>query len=278
MNYNWSDSFRKVLADAIADMAATGYVSRERIDQWIVRLRNVAERDLGPESQIDEATARQLGMIFERLAEKGGIERYVPGVSRYTLAMVKPQLRAELDRRILASADLIKLHRRDAIDRTLARLVGWSTSIPPGGDGTIDKREVRSTIGKSMAQFKFERRRVDVDQGHKLIANVSNLVATDAGAIAGIWHSHGEHDRSYNARKEHLARAGKLYLIRDSWAHRDGLVKPMHGYMDEIDMVGQLPFCRCFYQYVTSPRRLPDEMLTRAGQRWIEETKARMAA
>ena len=129
-----------------------------------------------------------------------------------------------------------------------------------------------------MAQFKFERRRVDVDQGHKLIANVSNLVATDAGAIAGIWHSHGEHDRSYNARKEHLARAGKLYLIRDSWAHRDGLVKPMHGYMDEIDMVGQLPFCRCFYQYVTSPRRLPDEMLTRAGQRWIEETKARVAA
>ena len=133
---------------------------------------------------------------------------------------------------------------------------------------------MKSKIGDDLARLKLEKRLAAIDQAAKLQANASHIVATDAGAIGGIWHSHGEHDKSYDARKDHLARAGKIYLIRDSWADRDGLLKPVNGYMDEITMPAQEFCCRCFYQYVTSPRRLPPEFLTQKGRDWIEKGRA----
>src|SRR6202012_3807541 len=108
---------------------------------------------------------------------------------------------------------LIKVRKSEAVGRTLQRLLGWATSIPPGGDEAINRREVKTEIGKSVSQFKFECRRVEIDQSAKLIANVSNIVAMDSGAIAATWHSHGERDKAYNARKDHLERAGKVYVI-----------------------------------------------------------------
>jgi len=263
-------SFTRLLADAVADMSTSGYVSRERIEMWLSLLRNAAERELGPVTNIDDMVKRGLGATFKKLVDDGKVITYVPGVARFNIQMVRPQLRAELDRRIMASADLIKLHRREVIERTLQRFTGWSTSIPPGGDDTIDKRETRTDIGKSLAQFKYERRRVDIDQGHKLIANISEIVGLDAGAIAGVWHDHGEHDKAYNARPDHMDRAGKIYLVRDSWAHSEGLIKALNGYTDEITKPAQEPFCRCRYTWITSPRRLPDQFLTNKGQEWVE--------
>jgi hypothetical protein len=262
-------AFHEVLAHAISEIAATGYVQPDRIDYWAARLRNAAEQALGAEEVINRDTARRLGAVYDRLIERGKIVERVPEVSRFTLVQVKPKLRAELDRRIIASADLIKMDRRGAVEHTLDRLRGWSTSIPPGGDDTIDKRQVRATLGKPISEFKYARRRVDIDQSHKLIANISEIVANDAGAIAGIWHDHGEHDKAYDARKEHLARAGKIFLVRDSWAHKQGLLRAVNGFTDEIDRPAQLVFCRCFYQWLTSLRRLPDEFLTRAGQEFV---------
>jgi len=271
-------TLNQILTAAITELSETGYISPERIDFWLNEIRRAADMDLGPESFVDRDTRAKLSAVYDRLIERGKINTYVPGVTRFDLSMIRPELRAELDRRILASADLIKLHRREAVEHTLQRFRGWSTSIPPGGDGSIDKRETRTSIGKSVAQVSFERRRVDIDQGHKLIANISEIVATDAGAIAGIWHSHGEHDRSYNARKEHLARAEHIFVVRDNWAMQKRLMK-LGGrvYMDEIERPGQLPYCRCFYTWITSPRRLPDEMLTRLGQEFVAQGMRRAA-
>ena len=88
-----------------------------------------------------------------------------------------------------------------------------------------------------------------------------------SGAIAAVWHDRGEHDHGYDARPEHLARSGKLFLVRDSWAMTDGLVrKGGLQYTDEIEQPAELPFCSCTYQYVTSPRSLPDTVLTAKGR------------
>lgn len=272
-------SFRQVLSDAIAELSVTGYVSSEQIERWVDELKRAAEYELGPDWHVDAATRAKLDGLFAKLVERGRISDYVSGVTRFDLSMVRPQLRAELDRRTIAAADLIKLHRREAVERTLQRFRGWATAIPPGGDGTIDKRETRTSIGKSMAQLNFERRRVDIDQGFKLVSNIAEIVAQDQGAIAAIWHDHGEHDRSYNARKEHLARSGRLFLVRDSWAIQQGLVRRgSRPYTDEIDKPGQAVFCRCWYQWITSPRKLPDDVLTRAGQEWVAEGRERFAA
>jgi len=261
--------FRRLLAQAIAEISASGYLSPEQIEAWVTRLRNAAERDLGSERQIDAETARLLGAVYDRLVERGGVVKYVPEVSRYTLAMVKPRLHAELDRRIMANVALIKLDRRAAVERTIIRFSGWSTSIPAGGDETVNRIETRAAIGENIARFKYEKRRCDIDQGHKLIAAIADIVAVEAGAIAAEWHDHGEHDKSYNYREEHMEMSGKVYLIRDSWAHKQGLVKSVHGFTDEIVSPGQEVYCRCWFRYITSPRRLEDKFLTAKGQEFV---------
>jgi hypothetical protein len=264
-------TFGRLLAEAIAELSSTGYVSPERVNEWVVKLRNAAERELGPIERIDDDVRLRLEAIFKNLTDAGKIADYVPGIGRGTIAMIKPSLRAELDRRILAAADRIKLNRKKAVETTLARLVGWSTSIPPGGSGVIDKRAVRAEIGRSVAQVKYEARRVNIDQSAKLISNIAEIVAMDNGAIAGIWHDHGEHDKSYDARPGHLARSGKLYLVRDSWAITQGLVKRgSASYTDEITKPGEEVYCRCYYVWITSPRRLPPELLTIRGKEWVE--------
>jgi hypothetical protein len=124
---------------------------------------------------------------------------------------------------------------------------------------------------KSVAQLKFERRRVAIDQGHKLSAAVAHVVAQGQGAIAGIWHDRGESDRGYDARPEHIARSGKLFLVRNSWAMTEGLVKKGGlKYTDEIEGVAELPFCSCWYEYVTSPREIPANLLTAKGRAWAD--------
>ena len=271
-------TFSQVLSRAVRDIAERGYTDAERIERWTAEIRRAALAELGPDERAEFASNFSLDAIFKRLFDRGKITDYVPGVTRYTLEIVKPKARAELDRRILASADLIKLRRRESIEGTLARFAGWSTSIPPGGANVIDLREVRANIAKPLAREKYERRRVLIDQGHKLLANVNHIVATEAGAIAGEWHDHGEHDPSYDARKTHMARARKIYLMRGSWALERKYIKPLHGYMDEITAPGEEVSCKCFYRYIASLRRLPDEFLTDKGREWIRTSASRAAA
>lgn len=268
--------FHEVLSAAIADLSTTGYVSEVRVADWLILLRNAAERDLGPEWHIDTEVRADMQRLLDRFVDGTKLPAYVPGVGRFTKEMVKPKLLGELDRRIMASASLIKYNRSEAIDSTIRRFSGWATSIPPGGDETLDKRETKNMLRKELVEYKYHKRLVATDQGHKLIANVSDLVATEAGAIAATWHSHGATDRHYDARRVHLAREGKTYLIRGSWADKEGLVKQVNGYTDDVTRPGFEVNCRCWYQYVLSPRRLPDEYLTHKGQEWIARGRAEL--
>jgi hypothetical protein len=273
IRYSPGASFRELLTAAINELSRIGYVNPSEIDEWRMVLRAAAERDLGPVDAIDSDVRAGFERLLNRFVDGVKLPERVEGVGRFTKHTVKPRLWGELDRRIKASADLIKMHRREAIDRTMKRFVGWVTALPPGGDDTIDRRETKTKLGQDLVNYRYHRRFVDTDQGHKLIANVANIVAVDAGAIAGTWHSHGATDPSYDARADHLDLDGKTYLIRDSWAHRQGLVKPVNGYTDDIVAPAQKPNCRCWLTYITSPRRLPDAFLTRKGQEWIEESR-----
>ncbi len=273
--------FSEVIRAAIIDLSDVGYVSAERVAEWVVRLRNAAERDLGPEWEIDQTIRVDMQRLLDRFLEGQRLPQHVPGVGRFTKEMVKPKLYGELNRRITAAVSLIKVDRREAVARTLRRFEGWATSIPAGGDDTVDKRDTKAMLGKELVAYRYHKRLVANDQGHKLVSNVANLIATEAGAIAATWHSHGATDARYDARPDHLARHGKTYLIRDSWAHKAGLVRPINGYMDEISAPGQEINCRCWCQYTLSPRRLPDGYLTNRGQEWVargrEELQRRLA-
>ena len=270
-------TFYSVLGEAINDLAEHGYDSQKRIIDWMRALEEAAEATLVSRRTMEKMLRDALKAIYKRMIEKGGILKYHPGVERYTLAKIKPSLRAELDRRIMASAELIKLNREAAIQKTLQRFSGWSTSIPKGGSDAVKKPKAKKEIRKALASLPFEERRVLVDQGHKLIASISDIVAKDGGAIAAVWHSNWR-QAGYNYREDHKERDGKVYLIRDSWAQRTGYVKAGKvGYSDKITQPGEEVFCRCFWSWLYNLRDLPTAMLTQKGKDKLAEVRAEIA-
>lgn len=268
------DGFSARLSEAIHHFLDHGYLSQGELDYWLRILKEAAERELPGDETLRRQMRESLEDRYQSFVERGQITKLVPRVQRYTIDKVKPHLRAELDRRILASVDLIKLNRKAAVEKTLQRFSGWSTSIPAGGGVSEESfREAKASIGKSIKQVRFEERRVAIDQGHKLIANVADIVAREAGAIAGEWNSHWRQP-GYDYREDHKERDERIYAIRGNWAIKAGLMKVgSAGYLDDITQAGQEPLCRCFVRYITTPDQLPDDMLTRKGQEAFASTK-----
>lgn len=271
MNSSRPLSFAEAVTEAVREFATTGYRSEERLRYWLDELRAAAQRDMVPEERVAEDLRRALGAEYERLVERGELLRRNPAVSRFTLERVRPELRAELDRRIMASAELIKRNREEMMATTLRRFAGWATSVSIGGDEGIRKNPVKSHIRKALTSLPFAERRVAIDQGAKLASALTDTLATGGGALAGQWRQH--HTRY--PREVHTERNGRWYLVRDSWAHRAGLVKPIpeNGYVDEHERPGQLVYCRCTFLYVFTLRQLPDEMLTQRGRDELERVR-----
>lgn len=265
-----------VLTAAVADFTANGYDSEERVAYWSARIRRAAEQDGASDAEVDRMARDHLGTAYRRLVDRGELLKAHGGVSRFTLDNVRPQLRAELERRIRASANLIKLNRNDAIAKTLQRFQGWATSVPKGGSDATHKGETKVEIRKAMQQLPFASRRVLIDQGHKLVASVSEVVAQGGGAIALIWRSHWR-QAGYNYRPDHKERDGKVYLMRGSWAAERGLVKSgAAGYYDAVTAVAVEPFCRCQAQYLYALRDLPEDMVTERGREELERVRAQI--
>lgn len=267
-------SFYQVLTDAINDMVEHGFDSAERLATWITRIRQAAAATLTPAYVLEEALRNTFQTTYRRLVEKGGILQFHPGVPKFTLERVKPKLHGLLQQRTMSSANLIKLNRDTMINRVEQRFSGWASSIPPGGSEAASKPEARAEIRKPLASLPFEERRVMVDQGHKFISNLNEVLANDGGALAAEWHSHWR-QRNYNYREDHKERDTQVYLIKGSWAHQQGLVQPgPAGFYEDITKPGEEIFCRCFVSYLYALRRLPPAMLTQRGK--DELAKARL--
>lgn len=256
-------TFYEIVSAAVRDIAEHGYLSPEQLAQWARRIREAAERTLTPQHVLQEALRASLSGQYRRLVDRQAILAQHKGIPLFTLDRVKPKLRAELDRRIVASADLIKLNRVRAVDDTEQRFAGWASSVPAGGSKVVERRAESKTIRKALASLPFTERRVAIDQASKFSSALSDILAKDGGAIAAIWnHRHVRYPRA-----EHLARDGKVFLIRDSWAYEKGLVKPgPSGFTDEIERPAEFVYCRCDYQFLYSLRALPPGMITQKGR------------
>jgi hypothetical protein len=273
------DDFYSVLTAAINDLAEHGFDSVERIAGWTRKLRNAAERSLVDPASIETQLRDALARKYSDMVDGGGLLKLHTGVPRFTIDRLRPALRTVLDQRIAASASLIRLNRDEAINKTLRRFQGWSTSIPAGGAAEPDKAQTKKAIRKSLAQLPFEERRVLIDQGHKLVASISDIVATDGGAIAGMWRSHWR-QAGYDYREDHKERDGRFWLVRGSWAHNAGLVRPAPGagFTDDQTQPAEEISCRCAYQYIYALRDLPADMLTAKGKATLERVRAAIRA
>ncbi|HGL7017176.1 Uncharacterised protein [Klebsiella pneumoniae] len=273
-------TFTRTVREAVKFFLRNGYTSRQELEQWQAIIRQAAE------SETDDD---YMSMVSDRLrktydlqvSKARALERH-KGLSRFTLNYMEPKLRSELDRRILASADLIKLNRTAAINKTVQRFSGWATSIPVqdyvgGGLSPSSRSGVNYNcdhIQKSAQQVDYEARRVMIDQSHKLIANIDNIIATSNNAIAAEWHSHWR-QAGYDYREDHKERDKLVYLIRGNWAQKNGYVKAgPAGYLDEITQPGEEVFCRCYVTYLYNLRSIPEGMLTQKGRKFLESMKA----
>ena len=235
------ESFSTLLARSISAYAAKGYSDSIGLSHTLRELKDAANRWLPSDAELETYMRRTLQTLFKRAVTNGGILKQFPQVERLTLSRIEPHLRAELDRRIMASASLIKLNREQAIEKTLQRFSGWATSIPPGGSRAVDKLEVRASIGKSLQTARYEVRRLNIDQGHKMLSNIAAVVAIQTKAIAARWRH--THVVNYNGRPEHEARDGKIYALRGNWALDAGLMNKCDGYSDEMDQPSEFVYC-----------------------------------
>lgn len=270
-------TLQEVLTAAVNDLAEHGFDSMARVDGWLLRIRAAAAAEFTPEADVARLINQTLEQVYRRQVEKGGLLRMHPGVSRYTIERLRPQLRAELSRRVMASAQLIRMNRSAAIERTLQRFSGWATSVPAGGSEVVEKREVKADIRKPMAQLPFHERRVAIDQGHKFTAALSETVATNTGAIAGLWHSHWRQP-GYRYRPDHKERDLHVYAVRDNWAIERGLMNKGDGYTDDMTRPAEEPYCRCFYQWIYALRDLPASMRTKKGDAELERVRLELRA
>lgn len=263
-------TFQETLTAAINDALENGYDSTSRLDYWIERLRTAAVESMAAPHEVERLIKQYLTTVYNRNVEKFGLLRNHPDVERFTLQRVKPELREALDRAIYAAADQIKLNKEQAVADTIRRFRGWMTSIPKGGTEVTDRPKVKSTFKKPLARQKFEERRVAIDQSAKLVNNLSEILATDSGALAGRWRSNWR-QVGYNYREDHKERDEKVYTVRGNWALEQGLMKVgPAGYIDEITRPGEEVYCRCYYVWISVLTKLPANMLTAKGRAAIE--------
>jgi hypothetical protein len=269
-------TFNEIVAEAVEDVAEHGF-DEARLERWQEKIRKAAERSLPSEKDMDRMLRESLIATYKRLIENGDIARTHQGVSIFTYKKLKPQLKAELDKHIMASTRLIKLNRKAAVDRTLARFVGWTSSVPKAGTDAVNKKSERDGLKKAMQSLPFIERRLLIDQGHKLTAAIDNVIAKDAGAIAMIWHSRWR-QKNYDYREDHKERDLKFWAIRGNWAIEKGLMKAgPNGYYDTITQVAEEISCRCFAEWCYSLSQLPLDMLTVKGKAALAEVRAKMA-
>ena len=260
-------TFSQIVYEAIDDLTVHGFDSIDRLERWQREIEYAAEREIKSESQLTVKLKEHLSRIYASKIDRAAILKDHK-ISTWTLAKLKPKLRNELDRRIMASAQLIKLNREDMINKTLRRFSGWATSLPMGGSAAVSNREVAADIKKSLKQLPFTERRLHIDQAHKFKASLDNIIATDGGAIAAEWTI--RNTSGYENRPEHKKREGEIYLMPESWALKEGLIKPAgHQYTTDIDQPGEAVYCGCVFRYIYNLRSVPPEMLTAKGREYL---------
>jgi hypothetical protein len=262
-------TFFEIINSAIADFLKFGFDDVKRLEYWLGKIKLSADAHLLPERVMQQKMEKALHQAFHRLVTKNGLVN--KNVSKYDVSKLSGKLRSELDRRIIASANLIKDDREQSIRMVLRRFEGWATSIPAGGTKIKPTPKEKANIKKGMSDIAFKQRRVIIDQTHKLISNINDIVAVDNGAIGAKWHSHWR-QMNYDYREDHRERDEKIYAIRGSWAVKEGYINPINGYTDDITSPAEEVFCRCNYVYLYHLRQVK-ELLTPKGLLALQSAK-----
>ncbi|MDE1990791.1 MAG: hypothetical protein KGI82_10020, partial [Betaproteobacteria bacterium] len=113
-----SQTFYDLVRQAVAQASEHGPPSEAQLDALLVQIRLAAQRSLLSDAEVNAQLKRHFAGLYNRLIVRGKIFERMRGVERFTAAQVAPAIRAELDRAILASADLIRLNKAAEVEKT----------------------------------------------------------------------------------------------------------------------------------------------------------------
>lgn len=262
------NKFKDALYDHAEALIRIGKANPSRMEEILANLRRLGNEWADELAFQDVRQMRaELRQTFNAFCA-GGYKREMPTIKPYRIDRIKPIIRAELDRRIASSASLIKINRQNMIAESIQRFAGWST-----GDIASKVSPPREVVSTDKKASDFTVRRVRIDQRQKLRANIADITAKETGAIAFYWR--GKMDE--RERPLHKKRNGKLYLLTDTWATKQGLIKaskdaPRAEFAESKDdgMPGIPIFCRCHAEYVFDLDELPESALTEKGRAKID--------
>jgi len=265
------NKFDEVLKEAVAHFSDKGYTSDSDLKIWIARLTSAMDEALEPTHVANQKMRIALSGVYEKMVTRGGAIKYHEGIKKGTVERLSGRARLELNKRIFVANEVISNRRLELKAKMLASFSGWISSIPNESViSAAERRDIELTIKAPVKQYGMSVRNVQIDQSTKLTAAINRVVADDGGAIAVEWHSDWQR-AGYNYRPSHKARDRKVYMLPNTWAVKEGLVKPgANGvYGKDITEAAEEPNCQCHVIFIYNIKRLPEDMLTSAGKRVV---------
>lgn len=245
-------TIEELITQALDDMRDRYDVAR--LAYWMGKIgeaaKNRLEKDRG-EFRLETALRKQMA-------------KHIGKIERVTLDSVMPQLHEELSYRMAVSRDLIVLNREKAMLDMQQRFAGWDITQKSGGK--IDLKTAKANIVKPLSQYTYEENRLVNDQGHKFLNSLNTITSIGGGAIIGTWRSRWR-AVNYDYRDAHKALDGRVFVARNSWALEQGLIKKTgkYQYIDEVEQPSVPVNCRCSWEFSSSLRDVPRDMLTEKG-------------
>ena len=263
-------SFDEVLTEAVNYFVMRGFDDPDSLTYWSKRLEIAARKELMSTTALRRNMKDALAAEYRRQIERGLILSYHAGLSKQALVTLRADLKLILAKRLSAANALVTLNREEDIAATLRKFTGWASSLPSSSSLNANRSEIRHDIKRALVSAKHRESNLVLDQRHKLHAGLNAAIAQGGGAIGAIWVSHHT-IANYDYREIHRDLAIESqhtpFLIRNSWAHKQGLLNATGAkFTDQLEhQPGQLPHCKCQFQYLYTLNDLPSKLVRKAA-------------
>lgn len=251
--------------------------------------RKLSKRDIKRKMRhINESYKKQYTAYM-----KGGYKEKALGLKSYNPYKYKAQYLRQLNNRVDTALGLIVNHHQAYMLEIVNRYKEWFSIDSPDVRGD---KATPEAFSKKLSAFchhdkdKFEKHMKFVikDQSNKLSAALDEITASQGGAFAMIWKTRndkrvvgnpsGLYPKGAPIHGNHYVRNNKLFLLKNSWALKEGYIKKTKGveYLEDLpdgkpsDAIG----CRCFRIDIYSLEDIPNEyhfILTKKGKAEIGE-------
>lgn len=243
-------------------------------------INSIAARELEYNTSYAQSSLKRTYNVFI----KGGYKSSHRGLKGWKLADLRPKLEKELRARINFSKSLIQLTNAEHSKKINQRFIGWTSS--KGEDTSAKGLAEALKVGDTFAKARRHQKMVLGDQTRKMLNGFDNIVAEEHKAIAFIWKTRrdnrvvGNPSGKYpgngtELHRDHYHRQDQLYFLHNTWAIKGKLIDTQHKQFKWADfedgMPGQPINCRCYANYIYDLEDIPTELLTAAGERYIEE-------